>query len=224
MPRVQLTTAEEDAMRRRLADAALAIYRAEGLEALSFRRLADAMGLSHTLPYRYFPHKEALLMAMRRDCTLHFEHFVREREAVDAPLLQRIRSIAAGYVDYVRRNPADYLLIFATNQPPPDQYPELLAARRGLFDHIVEVLALCVRAGELKGEPRQLAHQFWIALHGLMTLHVANQLVHGCTLEQLVAPLIEHMLEAAGAAVPARPRTAVAKTITRPIKAARTRR
>ena len=224
MPRVQLTTAEEDAMRRRLADAALAIYRAEGLEALSFRRLADAMGLSHTLPYRYFPHKEALLMAMRRDCTLRFEHFVREREALQAPLLQRIRSIAAGYVDYVQRNPADYLLIFATNQPPPDQYPELLAARRGLFDHVVEVLTLCVGAGELEGEPRQLAHQFWIALHGLMTLHVANQLVHGCTLEELVAPLIDRMLgQAAGAAADAQPRT-VAKTIARPVKTARTRR
>ena len=224
MPRAQLTAAEENAMRRRLADAALAIYRTEGLEALSFRRLADAMGLSHTLPYRYFPHKEALLMAMRVDCTLHFEQFVRQREIVQAPLLERIRSIAAGYVDYVQRNPADYLLIFATNQPPPDQYPELLAARRSLFDHIVEVLALCVRAGELKGEPRQLAHQFWIALHGLMTLHVANQLVHGYTLEQLVAPLVERMLEAAGTAAPARPRTAAAKTITRPVKAARTRR
>ena len=224
MPRAQLTTAEENAMRRRLADAALGIYRAEGLEALSFRRLADAMGLSHTLPYRYFPHKEALLMAMRRDCTLHFEQFVREREALQAPLLQRIRSIAAAYVDYVRRNPADYLLIFATNQPPPDQYPELLAARRGLFDHVVEVLTLCVRAGELKGEPRQLAHQFWIALHGLMTLHVANQLVHGCTLEELVAPLIDRMLgQAAGAAAAALPRTA-AKTIVRPLKTAPTRR
>jgi len=194
MPRAQLTTEEEDAMRRRLADAALGIYRSEGLEALSFRRLADAMGLSHTLPYRYFPHKEALLVAMRIDCTRHFERFVREREPLGAPLPERVRAIAAAYIDYARRNAADYLLIFSTQQPPPDRYPELLAARRALFEHAVEVLTLCVRAGTLHGEPRQLAHEFWIALHGLMTLHVANQLVHGRSLDQLAEPLIERML------------------------------
>lgn len=187
-------------MRRRLADAALDIYRSEGLEALSFRRLADAMDLSHTLPYRYFPHKEALLVAMRIDCTLRLTQFLREREPLHAPLLTRIRAIAAAYVEYARRNAAEYLLIFSTHQPPPDRYPELLAARRAMFDHAVEVLALCVQAGVLHGEPRQLAHEYWIALHGLMTLHVANQLVHGRTLDQLVEPLIDRMLGHAGIA------------------------
>jgi len=211
MPRAQLTAEEEDAMRRRLADAALGIYRNEGLEALSFRRLADAMGLSHTLPYRYFAHKEALLVAMRADCTRRFERFVREREPLDAPPLARIRAIAAAYINYASGNAADYLLIFSTQQPPPDRYPELLAARRSLFDHAVEVVALCVQAGTLHGEPRQLAHEFWIALHGLMTLHVANQLVHGRSLEQLAEPLIDRMLGQAGStpapvAGPARPR------------------
>lgn len=194
MPRAQLTAAEEDAMRRRLVDAALGVYRAEGLEALSFRRLADAMGLSHTLPYRYFAHKEALLVAMRVACTQQFERYVREREPLSAPPLERIRAIAAGYVEYARGSAAEYLLIFSTHQPPPDRYPELLAARRDLFDHAVEVLALCVQAGDLHGEPRQLAHEFWIALHGLMTLHVANQLVHGRSLDQLVGPLVERMI------------------------------
>ena len=199
MPRAQLTAEEEDAMRRRLADAALGIYRNEGLEALSFRRLADAMGLSHTLPYRYFAHKEALLVAMRIDCTHRFERFVREREPLDAPPLARIRAIAAAYINYASGNAADYLLIFSTQQPPPDRYPELLAARRSLFDHAVEVVSLCVQAGTLRGEPRQLTHEFWIALHGLMTLHVANQLVHGRSLEELAEPLIDRMLgDAAG--------------------------
>ena len=173
------------------------------------------MGLSHTLPYRYFAHKEALLVAMRVDCTVRFERFVREQEEVDAPLLQRIRSIAAAYVEFARGNAAEYLLIFSTHQPPPDRYPELLAARRGLFDHAVEVVALCVQAGELHGEPRQIAHEFWIALHGLMTLHVANQLVHGRSLDELVEPLIDRMLGQAG--------TAPGQAATRPAPAAKSR-
>ncbi|MGH8460387.1 MAG: TetR/AcrR family transcriptional regulator [Stenotrophobium sp.] len=212
-----MTAAEEDETRQRFVDAALDIYRRQGLEALSFRSLALATGLSHTLPYRYFEHKQALLVAMRVNCTQRFEKFVRQHEAVDGPLLSRIRSIAAAYVEFVRQNPAEYLLIFSTDQPPPDQYPELLAARRSLFDHAIEVVALCVKSGKLQGDVLQITHEFWVALHGLMTLHVANQLVHGCTLEELVEPLIDRMLGQAGRDPPARRRArATAPEVARP--------
>lgn len=194
MARPQLSSEAVDAMRQRLVDAALIIYREKGLEALSFRSLADAVGLSHTLAYRYFADKEALLTALRLDCTRRFEAFVRKREAVHAPLPQRVRSIAMGYVDFARKYPDEYLLIFSTHQPSPANYPELLAARRSLFEHAVEAVAEGIASGELHGDAREIAHAFWISLHGMMTLHVANQLVHGLRLEQLVKPIIARLL------------------------------
>lgn len=211
--RPQLTCEAVDAMRRRLADAALEVYRKEGLEALSFRRLADEVGLSHTLAYRYFEHKEALLVAMRLDCTRRFEGFVRGREAVHAPLLTRVRSVAVAYVAFVRQHPHEYLLIFSTQQPSPADYPELLAARRSLFDHAVSVVAQCVDAGDLHGDPLEIAHAFWVTLHGLMTLHVANQLVHGFTLEQLVEPIVARLLGQAVARASRRAPVAVRRPI-----------
>lgn len=194
MARPQLSSEAVNAMRQRLVDAALAIYREKGLEAVSFRGLADAVGLSHTLAYRYFADKEALLTALRVDCTHRFERFVRERESVDAPLPARVHSIAMGYVEFARRHPDEYLLIFATNQPSPANYPELLAARRSLFEHAVEAVAEGIASGELQGDAREIAHAFWISLHGMMTLHAANQLVHGLRLEQLVEPVIARLL------------------------------
>lgn len=200
MARPALTTDALDAMRQRLVAAALDVYRQAGLEALSFRRLADVMGLSHTLPYRYFAHKEALLVAMRVHCTQQFEAFVRARENVDAGWTAQLDSVAAAYVAFVQDDPQAYQLIFTTEQPPPDRYPALLAARRALFDHIVDVLAGGVDDGAIRGEPRQLAHLFWVSFHGLMTLHVANQLVHGQTLHDLVTPLMRRLLGADAAA------------------------
>lgn len=194
MARPQLSSEAVDAMRQRLVDAALVIYRDKGLEAVSFRGLADAVGLSHTLAYRYFADKEALLTALRVDCTRRFEAFVRARESVDAPLPARVRSIAMGYVDFAREYPDEYLLIFATDQPSPANYPELLAARRSLFEHAVEAVAEGIASGELQGNAREIAHAFWISLHGMMTLHAANQLVHGLRLEQLVEPVIARLL------------------------------
>ncbi|WP_293002800.1 TetR/AcrR family transcriptional regulator [Nevskia sp.] len=195
MPRAQHSPAAVDATRQRLAALALDIYRVEGLDAISFRRLAEAAGISHTLPYRYFDSKEALLVALRVQCMEHFEQFVRAREPSQAAPMPRIESLAAAYVEYVRAHPADYQLIFSTHQPAINQYPDLLAARRSLFEHAVSVVQHAIDAGVLHGDARVLTHLFWISLHGLMTLHAAGQLVHGLTLEALIAPLVTRMVQ-----------------------------
>ena len=212
MARPQLRTDEVDAMRIRLADAALDIYRREGLEAVSFRRIADVVGLSHTLPYRYFDNKEALLAEARRGCFERFEAHVRVSEDGLVGVLERIRAVTAAYVDFVSRWPADYQLMFSTEQPPPNQFPALLAARRALFEHIVQLVTEGIRAGLLAGDARRLTHLVWVSIHGLMTLHVANQLVHGYTLGQLIEPLVDTFL--------GRHATAVKKPVTQKRKRA----
>ena len=216
MPRAQLTSNELDSMRERLAATALDIYRREGIDALSFRRIAEAAGISHTLPYRYFDNKDALLARLRTDAVHRFEAYVRQREATHTQPLERIRAVTAAYVDYVRRWPADYLLIFATHQPPPDQFRELLAARRSLFEHAVEVVQQGLNQGALQlprnVSARQLTHTVWVSLHGLMTLHVANQLVHGCELEELVQPLMDRLLGTPSGPASSAPRRAAKTT------------
>ncbi len=212
MARAQLSQEQIDVMRQRLVLLALDIYRREGIDAISLRRLAEMAGISHTLPYRYFESKEALLIALRTECTRAFDRHVHEQEHAKAPPLMRIRSVAAAYIDYVRRWPTDYLLIFAAHPTPLSEYPELLAARQRVVGHGVECVQAAIDAGLLKGDARQLAHMFWMALHGLMTLHVAGQLVHGCSIDDLVEPLVERMLggdaSPASAAAPAKPRAA----------------
>lgn len=202
MARPQLTDDVVDATRKRLVTLALALYRSEGLEAITFRRLADAAGISHTLPYRYFRNKEAVLVAMRVACTQHFDDFVRTRETAGASPMQQIREVAAAYVDFVSEHPDDYLLIFSLEQPPPSRYPELLAARRHLFDHATDVVQRAIDTGDLHGEARALTHLFWVSLHGLMTLHVAGQLVHGHDMNTLLDPLMQQMLNRTAAGAP----------------------
>lgn len=198
MARPQLTSDQIEATRNRLAAVALDLYLREGPEALSFRRLADAAGVSHTLPYSYFSGKEALIVAVRVACTQRFERFVRAREKDGASAIGQIRNIALAYVAFVEQHRDEYELIFTMQQPAPDAYPELLAARRSFFDHAVGLLQQAIDQGQLRGKALELAHLFWISLHGLMTLHVAGQLVHGMTLGELVEPLVERMLAAGG--------------------------
>jgi len=194
MPRHSLTVAELDSMRTRLCVAAVEIFRDQGLEAVSFRALAEVLGVSHTLPYRYFENKEALLASVRVLCFAEFERFVRARESLQTAPLARVFAVVDAYEQFVLEHSVEYSLIFATAQPPPQRYPELLAARRSLFEHSVELVQRCIDEGRVRGEARRITHAVWGSLHGLLTLHVANQLVHGYTIKQLIRPTIRRIL------------------------------
>lgn len=197
MPRVQQSEQEMESMRARMSAAALQLYRSDGLVSLSFRRIADSLGISHTLAYRYFDNKEALLARMRAEALGRFEAYVRDYEASAEQPLDRVQAIAQGYLAFAREHSEDYALIFATEQPSPELYPEVLAARRRVFDHVVEALQRCIDAGLLQVQAREFAHHVWVALHGLLSLHTADQLVHGMQLDEIVGPLIRRLLDSA---------------------------
>jgi len=194
MPRISLTASELDSMRSRMCDAALDIFRSHGTEAVTLRALADVLGISHTLPYRYFENKDALLAGVRLACFGLFDSYVRQRERTEAGPLERVFSVVDAYVGFVFEHSVEYTLIFATPQPPPLRYPDLLAARKRLFDHAVNLVELCIDAGHVHGDARELTHCVWASLHGLLSLHVANQLVHGEELGALVRPTICRIL------------------------------
>jgi AcrR family transcriptional regulator len=194
MARPQLTSVEVSATRARLTALAVDLYVKEGLAALSFRRLADMAGISHTLPYRYFEHKEALLVAVRVECMERFNRFVREREVPTSAPAQRLRNIARAYVEFVGLYPDEYEMILSTHQPPPDRYPDLMAACRNFFDHAIEAVQEGIDSGLLRGDARRLTHLFWVSLHGLTILHVSGQLVHGCGVDELVEPLMQRLI------------------------------
>lgn len=194
MARNALTAEEVDSMRSRLCSSALDIFRESGIEGVTFRALADHMGVSHTLPYRYFENKDALLASVRVMCFAQFERYVRERESREASAQGRVLAVLDAYVGFVFEHRIEYELIFATPQPPPQRYPQLLAARRSLFEHSVGLVQACITEGLIEGDAREVTHAVWAGLHGLLALHVANQLVHGLTLQQLVTPMIHRVM------------------------------
>ncbi len=193
MPRPQLSDDELLQMRRRMARAGLDMVRKQGEDKVSFRSLAAALDISHTLPYRYFENKEALLAAIRCESLRAFDQHIRPR--IDpATAYSRLESLFIAYIDFARSYPADYQLLFSGNQPPPNTYPDLLAARRDFFDFSLDIVQACIDEGLITGEAREVAHAYWVSLHGMMTLHAANQLVHGKTLEQLAPSMLQRLM------------------------------
>lgn len=181
-------------MRRRLAQAALELYAAEGYEAVSFRELAQRLGISHTLPYRYFDNKDALFAQVRTGCFLRIRAMLEETDPrhLDAPA--RLFALGHATVDWVKEHAAEYRLMFSMQQPPLEQYPELLRARRAAFNYLVEVVRDGLRQGSMQGDALTVMHVAWVSVHGLLTLHAADQLVHGRDMDQLMQPLLRAVI------------------------------
>ncbi len=181
-------------MRQRLCDAALDIYKTEGYEAVSFRRLASYLNISHTQPYRVFDNKEELFAAVRLDCYERFKLAIVEGDSNEQGPVVRLYALARVIIKYVQQNPADYRLMFSIHQPPLERYPELLEIRQSTFDYLVAIVQQAVDAGIVREDPRTVMHMAWVALHGLLTLHSAGQLVHGHSLEDLVEPMLRTII------------------------------
>lgn len=181
-------------MRQRLCDAALDIYKSEGYEAVSFRRLAAYLGISHTQPYRVFDNKDELFAAVRLDCYRRFKQAIVDGDPTDQGPVARLYVLARVILEYVQANPADYRLMFSIHQPPLERYPELLAIRQETFDYLVTIVEQLHDAGIVRDDPRTVMHMAWVAVHGLLTLHAAGQLVHGHKLEDLVEPMLRTII------------------------------
>lgn len=194
MPRPALSEQQLVSMRQRLCDAALDIYKNEGYEAVSFRRLAAYLDISHTQPYRVFDNKHELFAAVRLDCYRRFNAAIVQGDPTREGPVARLYTIARVILGYVQTNPADYRLMFSLHQPPLERYPELLAIRQETFDYLVAIAQQAHDAGIIRDDPRTVMHMAWAAAHGLLTLHAAGQLVHGHTLEDLVEPMLRTLI------------------------------
>lgn len=194
MPRNILSEREVDAGRQILSAAALRLYKEHGDGAVSFRKLAIITGTSHTQPYRYFESKEQLLAAVRLDCYRRFAELIRSSDVAGAHPAVRLKSIHGAILDYVRAEPTEYQLMFALDQPSLLEYPKLLSVRREAFDYVVDIVQQAVDQDLLRGEARDIMHIVWGAMHGLLCLETAGQLLHGRSLDELTEPLLKRVL------------------------------
>ncbi|TJY63305.1 TetR/AcrR family transcriptional regulator [Sinimarinibacterium sp. CAU 1509] len=196
MPRPRHSKQTEQSAAARLTQLALDLYLEEGLAAVTFRKLADRGGLSHTYPYRFFDNKAALLLALR---TLSSQRFVAFVTAADKPRRRptdRLRLLARAMVRFALEHPAEYELIFSLEESSPDQFPELLAVRQSLLEHVAGIAAQAVQRGDADGDADLLAQLLWAGVHGIVSLHMGRQLVHGRSVETLLEPMLDRLIGA----------------------------
>lgn len=181
-------------MRGKLAAGALALFRKQGLEAVTLRRLATQMDVSHTLLYRYFDSKEALFSAVRLASLQALHEQLTAADDRTSDPLQRIRAMAEALVKFGIEHAREYRFLFSAEQPELARNSELLRLRHTVFDHIVAIAEEAAAQGLIAMEPRTWVHMAWALLHGLLTLNESNQLLEGRSFAELIDAALDVLL------------------------------
>jgi AcrR family transcriptional regulator len=176
MPR-NLSSAEVDAFRARLCAVAQKRFAKQGVDGVSMRQLAEALGCSPMTPYRYFRNKEEILAAVRAAA---FDRFASALEEAARKTRGDLRAGGAAmgeaYIRFALGDPDAYRLMFDLSQPHPDRYPELVRASARARHMMSAALEALVKAGIFVGDPQLLGYVFWATMHGLVVLHLAGKL------------------------------------------------
>jgi len=167
-----------DELREQILDAARELFVAEGVEAVSMRKVADKIGYSATTLYNYFDDKDALLRAV---CDADFRALQESFKKVGriADPIERLRKLGQAYIRFALRCPSHYRLMFMIPRIPraedacheiergdPDQ--DAYAFVRKTVD---EGLAAGVFREEYQ-DADLLAQVVWGGVHGVASLHL----------------------------------------------------
>src|SRR4051794_37672270 len=169
MPGAQTRTSyHHGALRDELIRACVALIEAEGIGAVSLRRVARAAGVSPGAPYHHFADRSALLTAISKQGYQQLSEELRAARAQAADPMRALGALVETYVRYAQRQPAHFQLMFRPELCQLDKDPDASAAADQAFQVLAEVVDDCQRAGDAPaGDPAALVAMVWAIAHGI---------------------------------------------------------
>jgi AcrR family transcriptional regulator len=155
----------------RIAEEALKILEREGADAVSMRRVAQAVGITPMAIYHHFPSREALLnFVVDRE----FDNFLGYIQArpLRGSMESRLLGSMDSYISYAFDRPRIFDYVFSQPRPNARRYPDDFRARRSpTLNPIADLVAQAVDSGFLKRDDVwEIALQLWAHAHGYVML------------------------------------------------------
>jgi len=166
-------------LRKRIMDAARALFVKRGYEAVTMREIARRIGYTTTALYYQFPDKESLLRELcERDFHALSEQFNRLGRIADP--IERIRKAGQAYVNFGLEHPEHYRLMFMGQHPEPP--PAAMRNGNGdseqaAYGFLLGAVQEAMAAGRFRPELKDaqlVAQVLWASVHGVVALHLSN--------------------------------------------------
>ncbi|MGB2632610.1 MAG: TetR/AcrR family transcriptional regulator [Candidatus Acidiferrum sp.] len=156
----------------RIAKVALSILEKEGPEAVSMRRVAQAVGITPMAIYHHFPSREALLNTITdREFAKLLSHI--QAHPLRGSVEDRLLAVMEGYVDYAFVQPRVFDFVFSRVRPGARQFPRDFRARKSpTLNPVADMLAAEMEKGNLKKDDVwEVAFALWAHVHGYVLLN-----------------------------------------------------
>jgi AcrR family transcriptional regulator len=174
--------AHTDTLRVAMLDAAGALLHEEGPQALTTRRLADAVGTSTQAIYTLFGGKEGIVRAMYLEGFDRLDQCLAEVDAT-AAAPDYLLGLGRAYRTAALRSPHYYDVMFGRPvpefEPRPDDVERSLATQHLLTNGV----ARCIECGMLRAgsDADEVSAFLWAVAHGLVSLELTGHLDLGST-------------------------------------------
>jgi AcrR family transcriptional regulator len=170
---------ERTELRTRIIDAARRMIVSEGCEALSMRKIAEAIEYSPTAIYDYFKDKHALIREICRMDFASLASMAHALSAVEDPI-ERIRQLGYGYIRFAVEHPEHYRLMFMTPHKPgpaPEDLEHKGDPEQVGYAALTLAVAQAMKQGRFRDDLKSvelIAQVFWAAVHGVASLQITH--------------------------------------------------
>lgn len=163
---------QKEQVKGQILEAAWKLVLKEGWQALSIRKIADAIEYSSPVIYDHFENKEAILHEFTRR---GFQFLNTELEKAKAPFPapeRQIEAIAYAYWNFAFKHKEYYQLMYGLGMPGCEtvkQMPELKTFSKLILEPIEMLIA---KGKNTQADPFLKLHTLWSTLHGLISINM----------------------------------------------------
>ncbi len=171
---------EKAEVQEKILAAARELFIREGHEAVSMRKIAEAIEYTPPAIYTHFRDKEELIRALcRQDFGALSDAILRVSKVQDP--VQRIVKIGSAYIRFAVDHPHHYKFMFMTPhpvdvEPDPQDIAEKDDPERNGYAALRKAISDAMTAGHFAAEhkdPELVAQVFWAMVHGIASLEIA---------------------------------------------------
>jgi AcrR family transcriptional regulator len=182
--------------RTALIDIAARLLAEEGPQSLSTRRIAAEAGSSTMAVYTHFGGMSGLVREVVNEGFLRLADFFSRVKQTDDPVAD-MALLGRAYRHNAMANAHLYVVMFGASSLAGFELSEEDRQHgRYTLVNVVETAARCIEAGRFRpGDPGLVAHQMWVATHGLVTLELGEYLIEPwdaetCWEQQMVSLMV----------------------------------
>ncbi|WP_262245671.1 TetR/AcrR family transcriptional regulator [Parapedobacter soli] len=146
------------------------IVEEEGWEALSIRKIADAIEYSTPVVYKHFESKDAILEAFSREGYSRLADALTEAQASQTSPARRLEAISEAYWQFAQEHPKHYQIMYGLGIPTCQMIrdiPEIGQVSALLHSAIDDAVK---SAADHEVDIHLKATTFWSILHGLVAM------------------------------------------------------